>query len=407
MPAAERGAFRASAPCAYHRAVAEQSFQVLDAATAETVEGVCDAIVPGSARVRPAVYIDALLARMDEGTRGAAIAAFAAVARRTSRRSVGTPDFFWVRALAIEAFYSDFVAPGVEATGAWEEIDFNTPARDPAREGLVVPGDLMSERFDVVVVGSGAGGGVVAGELADRGRTVLLLECGPHRTAADFTRWEAKANHDLWWPVRFAPIDGGARGVVALLGARCVGGTTTVNTKVALRVADHDYAKWHAASGLAGAGGSAFGASDLDPHYDRVETRLGVRERADWKKSVHTVERGFRALGAHLEPVRSYTDANCMSCGSCLQGCPTNAGKSTLNTYIHDAWADGPPRAAGGRERRARRDRGRRGARRGVRRRATARATAWTRASWSSPPGRSTRRSCCCARACRRARAAG
>jgi hypothetical protein len=32
-----------------------------------------------------------------------------------------------VRALAIEAFYSDFVAPGVDATGAWDEIDFNTP----------------------------------------------------------------------------------------------------------------------------------------------------------------------------------------------------------------------------------------------------------------------------------------
>jgi len=39
--------------------------------------------------------------------------------------------------------------------------------------------------------------------------------------------------------------------------------------------------------------------------------------------------------------VRSYTDGNCMRCGSCLQGCPTNAGKSTLNTYIHDAWAAG------------------------------------------------------------------
>ena len=39
--------------------------------------------------------------------------------------------------------------------------------------------------------------------------------------------------------------------------------------------------------------------------------------------------------------MRSYTDGNCMRCGSCLQGCPTNAGKSTLNTYIHDAWAAG------------------------------------------------------------------
>ncbi len=190
----------------------------------------------------------------------------------------------------------------------------------------------MSERFDVVVVGSGAGGGVVAGELADRGRDVLLLEAGPHRTAADFTRWEAKAAHDLWWPLRFALVDGGAGGAVALIGGRCVGGSTTINTKVALRAHANDHAKWREASGL---------EVDLDPHYDRVEQRLGVRERSDWRKSVRTVEPGFRALGSSLEPVRSYTDANCMSCGSCLQGCPTNAGKSTLNTYIHDAWAAG------------------------------------------------------------------
>ncbi len=199
----------------------------------------------------------------------------------------------------------------------------------------------MSERFDVVVVGSGAGGGVVAGELADRGRHVLLLELGSHRTAADFTRWEAKAAHDLWWPIRFALIDGGAGGAVGLIAGRCVGGSTTINTKVALRAHANDYAKWHAASGIAGPSGAPFGAADLDPHYDRVERRLGVRERTDWRKSVRTVEPAFRALGSPLEPVRSYTDGNCMSCGSCLQGCPTNAGKSTLNTYIHDAWAAG------------------------------------------------------------------
>ena len=199
----------------------------------------------------------------------------------------------------------------------------------------------MNERFDVVVVGSGAGGGVVAGELADRGRRVLLLELGPHKTAADFTRWEAKAAHDLWWPIRFALIDGGAGGAVGLIAGRCVGGSTTINTKVALRAHANDFAKWHEASGLAGPSGAAFGASDLDPHYDQVEQRLGVRERADWLKSVRTVEPAFRALGAPLEPVHSYTDSNCMNIGSCLQGCPTNAGKSTLNTYIHDAWAAG------------------------------------------------------------------
>jgi hypothetical protein len=101
--------------------------QVLDAETARMVEGVCDAIVPGSARVRPAVYVDALLARMDEGPRAAAIAAFASLSGGDIAARAGTPDFLWVRALAIEAFYSDFVAPGADATGAWAEIDFNTP----------------------------------------------------------------------------------------------------------------------------------------------------------------------------------------------------------------------------------------------------------------------------------------
>jgi choline dehydrogenase-like flavoprotein len=197
----------------------------------------------------------------------------------------------------------------------------------------------VKDRFDVVVVGSGAGGGVVAGELAQRGRDVLLLEAGPHLTAADFVRWEAKATHDLFWPLRLAPLANGE--LIAFLAGRCVGGTTTINTKVALRADEHDLARWHAASGLTDDDGEAFEPADLAPYYDRVEAVLGVRERSDWTKSVHTVEAGFRSLGVELEPVRSYTDANCMRCGSCLQGCPTNAGKSTMNTYIHDALVAG------------------------------------------------------------------
>jgi hypothetical protein len=101
--------------------------RVLDAETTRIVEGVCDAIVPGSARVRPAVYLDALLARMDETARAAVLAAFASLAAGRLEERVGTPEFLQVRALAIEAFYSDFVAPGTDATGAWEEIDFNSP----------------------------------------------------------------------------------------------------------------------------------------------------------------------------------------------------------------------------------------------------------------------------------------
>jgi choline dehydrogenase-like flavoprotein len=192
-----------------------------------------------------------------------------------------------------------------------------------------------------VVVGSGAGGGVIAGELATRGRRVLLLEVGEHRTAADFERFEAKANRDLWWPITRAEPATVDADAVTLFRGRCVGGGTTINTKVGLRAHAEDYEKWYAASGLLGEDGRPFAEADLRPYYERVEQALGIRKRADWQQCVRTVEPGFAALGATLEPVDSYTDANCMRCGSCLQGCPTNAGKGTLNVYIHPPWASG------------------------------------------------------------------
>jgi long-chain-alcohol oxidase len=133
------------------------AYQALDAETARTVAAVCDAIVPGSARVRPEVYVDALLARMDAPTRAAAIEAFATVAQGDVANHVGTPEFGWVRALAIEAFYSDFVAPGVDAVGAWEEIDFSTPlamrlAKDWSYLGICGAGSTEPRKAEVPAV---------------------------------------------------------------------------------------------------------------------------------------------------------------------------------------------------------------------------------------------------------------
>ena len=144
----------------------------------------------------------------------------------------------------------------------------------------------MKDRFDVIVVGSGAGGGAVAGELAERGRDVLLLEAGPHLTAVDFDRWEAKATHQFWWPIRFGFLpDGDA---VAFLAGRCVGGTTTINTKVALRAHEQDVAKWHPETGLTSDGTAPFSLGEFagyDPapgtraDHDHVEPVLHATPR--------------------------------------------------------------------------------------------------------------------------------
>jgi hypothetical protein len=89
--------------------------------------------VPGSGRVWPEVYIDALLARMPGADRAVALAAIAALAPLVAGGTEAlaehalTPEFMLVRALACEAFYSDFVAPGAPGPGAWAEIDFAPP----------------------------------------------------------------------------------------------------------------------------------------------------------------------------------------------------------------------------------------------------------------------------------------
>jgi hypothetical protein len=94
----------------------------------ETLDALCDRLIPGSAAVGPAVYIDALLARMPEDVRAFALASIAELAAVDDLAALqATPGFGLVRALACEAYYSDFVAPGRDAPGAWTEIDFNSP----------------------------------------------------------------------------------------------------------------------------------------------------------------------------------------------------------------------------------------------------------------------------------------
>jgi formate dehydrogenase maturation protein FdhE len=109
------------------------TLRTLDASRADAMEALCELIVPGSGRVGPVVYVDALLTEMPPPVRDGALAAIDALAPAAEQgadalaENVFTPEFGLVRALAIEAYYSDFVAPGKDGPGAWTEIDFNSP----------------------------------------------------------------------------------------------------------------------------------------------------------------------------------------------------------------------------------------------------------------------------------------
>jgi len=109
------------------------ALRTLDAHRAETVEALCELLVPGSGRVGPVVYVDAVITAMPPEVQAGALAAVDALGPAAAGGADAlaeherTPEFAMVRALAIEAYYSDFVAPDREGPGAWVEIDFNSP----------------------------------------------------------------------------------------------------------------------------------------------------------------------------------------------------------------------------------------------------------------------------------------
>jgi len=105
----------------------------LDEGRAAVLESLCETIVPGSGRVGPVVYVDALMSAMSEPEREAveqsidALAEAAPGGAEALQPHAFTPGFLQIRALAIEAYYSDFLAPGAPGPSAYEEIDFQSP----------------------------------------------------------------------------------------------------------------------------------------------------------------------------------------------------------------------------------------------------------------------------------------
>ena len=101
----------------------------------ERLQALCEAIAPGSATAGTAAYVERAVAALPEPQRATAVAAIERFGDGAGLEAhATTPEFGLVRALAIEAYYSDFVAPGHSGPGAWDVIDFNSPLAQRLRK---------------------------------------------------------------------------------------------------------------------------------------------------------------------------------------------------------------------------------------------------------------------------------
>ncbi len=226
---------------------------------------------------------------------------------------------------------------------------------------------------DVIIVGAGGGGPVVAKELAERGVKVLMLEGGPWMDPeSDFTRLEDDMGSLVDGKLRWGPADRTKTpwvrrrdGVGLILQAAGVGGTTLHYNGISPRAYP---------SAVSGAWPLTY--DELLPHYERVEEFLPVALVDDLATKDALFAAGCERIGLELSETRDVAEAmwrpchnailpiarmeagvplkhphveGCTMCGHCLQGCPNPVGapierkakRATNVSYVPAAMATG------------------------------------------------------------------
>jgi choline dehydrogenase-like flavoprotein len=239
--------------------------------------------------------------------------------------------------------------------------------------------------YDVVIIGSGAGGGTAAHVLTRLGIRVALLEAGPmlnpardykeHKTPADYPHRGAGERGESYfrrkdfgffgapngyWEIDGEPYTTGEGSSFRWFRSRIVGGRTNHYGRITLRFAGYDF-KPYSTDGL----GTDWPISyeDVAPYYDKVEefigvcgTREGIRSAPDGRflpapqPRVHEVliQRAAKRLGIACIPSRMAILTKphngrlaCHYCGQCGRGCVTASNYSSSQVQIFPALKTG------------------------------------------------------------------
>jgi choline dehydrogenase-like flavoprotein len=190
------------------------------------------------------------------------------------------------------------------------------------------PDEPIVLEADAVIVGSGAGGGVVAAELSRAGRSVVVLEAGPFVDEASMPTNELDAFGRLYLNSGLLSTWDGS---VTMLGGAAVGGGTLVNWMTCIGAPAHVRADWATEHGIPDLDGSAW-----DADVKTIETELGVAETTTIPPKDAVILRGAEALGWEAGPVRRNA-SGCDDCGSCPFGCRRGSKQSGIRIHLADA----------------------------------------------------------------------
>jgi choline dehydrogenase-like flavoprotein len=210
---------------------------------------------------------------------------------------------------ALQSLTLFFVCSLPDASGRnanWKAMGYPGPLGQPPAEPKPIKtfaptrdGELLEA--DVCVVGSGAGGGVIAGTLAGSGLDVVVLEAGGYFNEADFNQLELWAYEHLYYR---GGLPRTADGNVTVLAGWNLGGGTTVNWMNCMRTPAAIRREWALEHGLEGLDGAGF-----DRHLDAIWTRLQVNEECSDLNGPHQrLAEGCAKLGYSFKRVQRNVD---------------------------------------------------------------------------------------------------
>ena len=248
-----------------------------------------------------------------------------------------------IKRLAFFMFYTlptdAYKKTGPYTNPNWAALGYNGPPKaDPTDARPIQPlrfehNDAVTLHCDAVIVGSGAGGGVVAGELSAAGLDVIVLEKGGYNAERDFDGLELPSNQRLY--ENKGLLTTADQGVVVLAGST-LGGGTVVNWSASFRTPEQVTREWAVDYGVDGYEGVEYQAA-----MDAVSTRINVNERESIPNPQNNIlARGGAALGYQTKVIPRNVKG-CEECGFCTFGCAFGAKQSTLKTYLQDAYDHG------------------------------------------------------------------
>ncbi|MBM4253824.1 MAG: GMC family oxidoreductase [Deltaproteobacteria bacterium] len=185
---------------------------------------------------------------------------------------------------------------------------------------------------DVVIVGTGAGGGTAAEIFSRAGKTVIMVEMGALNTSSKFNLDEMESYATLYQ-------DGMTRlsldGSISILQGRTVGGSTVVNWTSSFRTPEQTLSHWQKQWNI-----REHTAANLSSWFELMEQRLGIAPWPSPNANNQTLLKGCEKLGIRAELIPRNV-RGCWNLGYCGLGCPTNAKQSMLVSTIPAALRSG------------------------------------------------------------------